>query len=271
MSGIENSSRGWLNRARENGDEGDDEGLTDGKEMMFRRVERSATEHMHHGYLALRKVRQSVSRFHFDAGYAILSAAAVDLSETEQVLTALLLLQQGLSIHDHVDEYTDDVRGLIVLAGDHNSSKYYYILAELGDSGIMFALCEAVASMNEAKMILSRERKSISSGEYMSLMETIEGGLLRALATYYLGQSGTWTMHISSLVQAHIVQSELISRHVTQHFTVRQASEWLADSLERVVKQPSTSLVGPLYTFFVEYFNPIQETVEHLHLAEGKG
>lgn len=244
--------------------------MTDGKEIMFRRVERRAKEHMHHEYLALRKVRQTVSRFHFDAGYAILTAADVDEHKQEQVLTALLLLEQALSIHDKIDDTSNELRGLIVLAGDRDSSKYYDILAELGDSGVMFSLCEAVARINEAKMTLFCEPDAMTSPEYMRLMQTVQGGLLQALATYYLGDSGTWMTHINSLVQAHIVQNELISKEATKNFTIHQASEWLADSMERVVTLPSTSLVGPLYSYLIEYFNPIQKTVEHLHLAEGK-
>ncbi|GMA55741.1 hypothetical protein GCM10025858_02440 [Alicyclobacillus sacchari] len=89
--------------------------MTDSKEAMFRRVERKALTHMHHDYLTTRKVRQAVSRFHFDAGYAILSAAAVKDDEIEQVLTALLLLEQGLSIHDDVDRCQSSDQGLIVL------------------------------------------------------------------------------------------------------------------------------------------------------------
>lgn len=238
---------------------------------MFERVQRRATSQMHHGYLALRQVRQTISRFHFDVGYAITSAAQVDERTTESVLTAFLVLRQGLSIHDGVDTCAPEKQGLVVLAGDYDSSKYYYILGQIGDSALLHALCEAVVQINEAKMTLLSQQTSLSSVEYMRLMKVIEGQLLRALANHYLGQDGTWMTYIDSLVQAHIVQDELMARRAQRNFTDRQASEWLVSSIEQVETTGPASLTSPLYNFLIEYFAPIQETVRHLHLAEGKG
>ncbi|WAH35099.1 heptaprenyl diphosphate synthase component 1 [Alicyclobacillus dauci] len=243
--------------------------MTDCKESLFRRVERRAMEHMHHDYLASRRISQSVSRFHFDVGYAILTAADVTESEIEEVLAAVLLLEQGLSIHDHVDEWEGEKQSLIVLAGDYDSSKYYFLLAGLNQSRLMYVLCDAVARINEAKMTIVLEGGRLSSQDYMGLMGIVRGELLKALASYYLGEDGAWLTHVQSLVQAHVVQDELLARRSKHNFTIRQASEWLSDSMDRVVTLPSTALVGPLYNFLVEYFRPIQETVEHMHLAEG--
>lgn len=245
--------------------------MTDGKEAMFRRVERRATVHMQHGYLARRKVRQEMSRFHFEVGYAITTAAEVEDAIAESVLTACLLLWQGLSIHDEVDTCEPEQQGLVVLAGDYDSSKYYYILSELGDSALLYALSEAVVLINEAKMTLTTEASRLSSSDYMRLMKVVEGQLLKALAMYYLGKNSTWMTYIDSLVQAHIVRDELLVRRVKRNFTVRQASEWLENSIEQIETGISTTPSGPLYRFMVEYFAPIQETVRHLHLAEGKG
>ncbi|SDW96035.1 Heptaprenyl diphosphate synthase (HEPPP synthase) subunit 1 [Alicyclobacillus hesperidum] len=245
--------------------------MTDSKEAMFRRVERKALTHMHHGYLTIRNVRQAVSRFHFDAGYAILSAAAVKDDEVEQVLTALLLLEQGLSIHDDVDRCQSSDQGLIVLAGDYDSSKYYYILAGVGDSALMFSLCEAVVQINEAKMALLLSTAPLSTNEYMRLMKVVEGQLLKALACHYLGEDGQWMLHIDSLVQAYIVQDELRAHRFSKRLTTRQASEWLSHSLEQLEMVAGGALTNPLYSFLVEYFGPIRETVRDLQLAEGKG
>lgn len=242
--------------------------MTDGKETMFRRVERLATQHMQHAYLARRHVKQAVSRFHFDVGYAILTAAGLPEEDIEKVLTAVLLVEQGLSIHDEVDSRPSDQQGLVVLAGDHNSSKYYYILAELGDSALMFALCDAVARVNEAKMTLLCDGHALSSAEYMRIMEIVEGQLLKSLATYYLGEHDAWMTYVESLVQAHIVKDELLARRANHNFSVRQASEWLTNSKQRVDTMGMNSPFGPIYSFLMEYVGPIQETVKHLHLAE---
>ncbi|GMA60835.1 hypothetical protein GCM10025859_12750 [Alicyclobacillus fastidiosus] len=243
--------------------------MTDCKESLLRRVERLAQRHMQHEYLLTSQIRQSVSRFHFDVGYAILSAADVSDSEMEQVLTAVLILEQGLSIHDEVDTSPAEKQGLVVLAGDYDSSKYYFLLAQLSDSALMYALCDAVARVNEAKMTISVDGNRLSSQEYMRLMGIVQGQLLHALANHYLGETGFWTTHIESLVQAHIVQNELLARRAHHNFTVRQASEWLSDSMQRMGTMPATALVGPLYNFLVEYFQPIQRTVEDLSWAEG--
>lgn len=238
---------------------------------MFRRIERRAHVHMHHDYLALREVRQSISRFHFEVGYAITTAAQVDDATAESVLTAFLLLRQALSIHDDVDTCRPEQQGLVVLAGDYDSSKYYYILGHIGDSSLLYTLCEAVVEINEAKMTLLSEAARLSSSDYMRLMKIVEGQLLKTLATHYLGANGNWMTYIDSLVQAHIVQDELLARRVKRNFTVRQASEWLESSMEQLETGASISSTSPLYRFMIEYFAPIQETVRHLHLAEGKG
>lgn len=243
--------------------------MTDCRENLFRRVERLAIQHMHQDYLAARQISQSVSRFHFDVGYAILTAAEVNEAELEQVLMAVLLLDQGLSIHNQIDICPIEQRELIVLAGDYDSSKYYFLLARLNNSRLMHTLCDAVAEINEAKMTIVANGMDLSSQEYLRLREIVCGQLLRALARHYLGESGAWTTHVDSLVQAHVVKDEILTRNYTRNFSIQQASRWLDDSMERVITMPSTSHEGPLYTYLVEYFQPIRQTVEHLHVSEG--
>lgn len=243
--------------------------MTDCKESLFGRISRLAQVHMHHDYLAVRQIRQSVSRFHFDVGYAILSAAEVPEDEMVQVLTAVLLLEQGLSIHNDVDRCEVRDRGLIVLAGDYDSSKYYLILAKLANAPLLSKLCDAVAKVNEAKMTIAIEGTALASNEYMQLMGIVQGQLLKALALHYLGQDGIWMTHIDSLVQAHVVKQELLARRKPNNFTLRQASEWLAKSMDRVGSMPGAALGSPLYSFLIEYFQPIRETVDNLHFAEG--
>jgi len=184
--------------------EGDDTGLTDAREAMFQRVARCAKAHMDHEYLAKRKVRQAVSPFHFDLGYAILQSAAVPDVEAERVLTAVLLLEQGLSIHDEIDEWRAAEQGLVVLAGDYDSSKYYLILAELGDRRLMHELCEAVVRINEAKMDLLMA-SPLSLDVYVERMSTIEAELLRALVRHYHPDPGPWMAKVEEAVRHHVL------------------------------------------------------------------
>lgn len=169
---------------------------------------------MHHDYLALCQINQSVSRFHFDVGYAILTAADVTEPEVEQVLTALLLLEQALSIHNRVDSCSEDTRGLVVLAGDYDSSKYFFLLAQLEVHELLHTLCEAVARINEAKMTIALGSKRLSVQNYRALMNVVRGELLRALASHYLGADDFWTSHVESLVEAHVMQLEMDDTHL---------------------------------------------------------
>lgn len=242
--------------------------LSERKEAMFRRIEHLAQQHMHHDYLERRLVDQSVSRFHFDVGYAILTSASVEVHEMEQVLTAVLLLEQGLSIHDDIDNASAMQQPLLVLAGDYDSSKYYYILAQLNQTRLIHGLCDAVAKVNEAKMRVALQPE-LSVQEYMWLMGIVQGQLLSALAIHYLGEDGIWLTHIQSLIQAHVVETEIIVRKERSYITLGQASEWLAGSLKRISKLPTSDLVVPLHTFVIEYFQPLQRIVQDLQLAEG--
>lgn len=237
--------------------------------LLFQEVNRRVQQYMHHPYLQTCDIRQSVSRFHFDVAYAVLEAAHVQPTEARDILEAVLLLQQGLSIHDDVDTQTDVKRQLHVLAGDYNSSQYYFILARVGDQELLFKLCEAVVEINEAKMKIHANQDTLAAEDYMRLQETIQGGLLYALARHYLGPSGAWIAHIQSLVKAFVVQGEITARNLPNHFTLRQAYEWLSDSMERVLTMPSNTFVGPLYNFLMEYVYPVKKTVESLNFAEG--
>lgn len=252
-------------------DQGDDNSLTTSNatnNLLFQEVNRRVQQHMSHPYLDACEIRQSVSRFHFDVAYAILEGARVPMDEILRVLEAVLLLHQGLSIHDEVDQSSTLHRQLFVLAGDYNSSQYYYILAQLGNFTLLSTLCDAVVKLNEAKMSIVMNSGRLSPQEYMLLQEKIQGSLLYALAEYFLGTKGPWNEQVQSLVKAYVVQDEItVSR--MGHFTLRQAYEWLSDSMETVLTMPSNTFVGPLYNFLLEYFHPVKKKVESLNFAEG--
>lgn len=259
----------YTNTARP--DQGDDRSLTmsnTATNLLFQEVNRRVQQHMSHPYLDACEIRQSVSRFHFDVAYAILEGARVPKDDVLHVLEAVLLLQQGLSIHDDVDQSSTLHRQLFVLAGDYNSSQYYHILAKLGQFDLLSKLCDAVVKMNEAKMKVVVNEKTLSSEDYMRLQQQIQGSLLNAMAEHFLGINGAWVEQIQSLVKAYVVQDEIsVSR--MGHFSLRQAYEWLSDSMENVLTMPSNTIVGPLYNFLLEYLQPLKKKVESLNFAEG--
>jgi heptaprenyl diphosphate synthase len=243
--------------------------MPNARNLLFENIEERVRAYTQHPYLHACQVPQTVSRFHFDVANAILVAAGVDESTTESVLEAVLLLEQGLSMHDHVNVRSGILRQLTVLAGDYNSSQYYYILSRIGDLKLMGTLSDAVVRINEAKMELREFGDRVDSETYLRLQETIHGKLLVALAERYLGTTGAWTSYIQSLVKAYVLQGEMASFNAPRFFTFRQAYDWLTDSLERVRMMPSNTLVGPIYNFLVEYFLSVQNKLESLNFVEG--
>ncbi len=237
--------------------------------LLFEAIEEQVHAYVGHPFLRACQVPQTVSRFHFEVANAILTAGNVDESTAKSVLEALLLLEQGLSVHDEVDKRTGRLRQLTVLAGDYNSSQYYYILTRVGDFELINRLSGAIIRINEAKMKLSQFGDQVDSETYLNLQEKVHGDLLIALAEHYLGDNGTWVAHIHSLVKAYILQGEMVSLKAPRFFTFRQAYDWLTDSLERFRSMPSNAIVSPIYNFLVEYFLSIQSTLETLNLVEG--
>lgn len=241
--------------------------ITETNQFLFDDVEQRVQAYIQHPYLVSNKVRQSVSRFHFDVLSAILQNARVDLGEAHKVMDAALLLQHGLSVHDEVETPASLVRQLIVLAGDYSSSHYYRVLARLGNTSLMAKLCEAVVKINEAKTSLYTRRGSITSDDYMQLLLTIHGELLFSVTRYYALDQKFWLPYVESLVRAYIVHQEMIYNRELTHFTLKQAYGWLSDAMDRLVNQASSKF-EPVSSFLMESFVLVQNTLEGQTLAE---
>ncbi|MCL6547487.1 MAG: heptaprenyl diphosphate synthase component 1 [Alicyclobacillus sp.] len=244
--------------------------MSEANEVLFEEVDERVQRHMHHPFLQASHVRQQVSRFHFEVAHAILRAAGVSPHETVSVLEAVLLLQQGLSIHDEVDGQPELKRQLHVLAGDYDSSWYYWVLARMGKLRLLSSLCEAVVRVNEAKMALALTPEAMSADRYMELEETVQGALLYALAAEYLVHPDDYIPQIRSLVQAYVVNEAMHSRRSPRPFTFRQAYGWLTDAVEKVLHLPGSAILEPISTFVIDYVMLIKKTLEAQTLAEGK-
>ncbi|OFW79677.1 MAG: hypothetical protein A2201_03345 [Alicyclobacillus sp. RIFOXYA1_FULL_53_8] len=206
-------------------------------QFLFDDVEQRVQAYIQHPYLVRNKVRQSVSRFHFDVLSVLLQNAYVDVAEANKVMDAVLLLQHGLSVHDEVETPASLLRQLIVLAGDYSSGHYYRVLAGLGNMSLMAKLCEAVVKINEAKTSLHARRDVVSSDEYMELLLVIHGELLFAVVQYYELDPQNWLPEVESLVRAHLVHQERIEHRELTPFTSTQAHGWLPDAMDRLVKE----------------------------------
>jgi heptaprenyl diphosphate synthase len=243
--------------------------LTEMNEVRFENVAERVKEYIDHSFLDKAQVHPITSRFHFDVASAILQSSGVPPTESQRILEALLLLEQGLSIHDDVDGHPDEKRQLHVLAGDYCSSQYYWILARLNDAALLDALCSAVIDINEAKMSWCSLPIHVSSDMYMELQEIIHGQLLFALADHFLPDASAWKVHIQSIVRAFVVKEEVTRRKVPKYFTLRQAYDWLTDAMERVIHAPANVIVQPILLFVMDYLAPIKSMLESQSYAEG--
>ncbi|MCL6594351.1 MAG: heptaprenyl diphosphate synthase component 1 [Alicyclobacillus sp.] len=242
---------------------------TDVRSLRFEELEKRLQNRADYGFLRRQHIRPYASRFHFDVAKTILATANVPVETAWPVLEAVLLLEQGLSIHDAVDEPAELKRQLFVLAGDLYSSHYYWILAELDDERLLDRLCAAVVQINEAKAACARLPADAPPEAYIELQEVIQGSLLFALADHFLPDAD-WAPQIRSLVRGYVVQKETAGRRPPVHFTLRQAYDWLSDATDRVLRVHS-NVTGaqPLSAYVVEYLSPILSALERQSLVEG--
>ncbi|MDP9729850.1 heptaprenyl diphosphate synthase component 1 [Alicyclobacillus tolerans] len=223
-----------------------------------------------HPYLKTNQVLQTPSRFHFEVGLGILKAASVPEHQWDLILTALLLLQKGLSMHDEIDEKINRTRQLTILAGDFHSSQYYRLIAQTGEFPLMDLLAVSVAEMNEAKMTLLISQQKLSLEEQKQLRIIIEGRLLEALAEYYLRHETHWKSDIRSLVEAYILHTDIeFKKFNLRPAHLRQAYDCLTNILDRVWAHSPISLDDPLHALLMDYIQPIQELLEVRQWVEG--
>ncbi|MDQ0188495.1 heptaprenyl diphosphate synthase component 1 [Alicyclobacillus cycloheptanicus] len=242
--------------------------MSEADQIHFQSVDAAVQQYMHHPFLADNQIRQSTSRFHFGVGRAILQIAHVPAAKAQVILEALLLLQQGLSIHDEVDGQPDRRRQLLVLAGDYDSSQYYHLLARAGQLSLIAALSDAVCRVNEAKMTLVQQGAALTPERYLELRETVEGALLVALATHFLDANPKALEVIHSLVRAYVANEDMQGADMTRHFTVRQIYDWLTEVIN-VSASSGSRVLRPMTAFVADYFVPIRENLETHTFAEG--
>jgi heptaprenyl diphosphate synthase len=237
--------------------------------VTFDDLDQRIKQHTYHNQLHRTNVGPHTSRFHFEVAKTILQTAQVSTRVGIDVLEALLLLQQGLSLHDRVEDELGLRRQLHVLAGDYCSGQYYRVLAGVANEELLMELCQAVMKVNEAKMTLYKVSASPSPNGYMDLLEVIEGELLLALAHHYFRDSSAWAPQIRSLVRAHIVKKEMVARRVPKYFTLRQAYDWLTDAMDGILHIQANAVLEPISSFITDYLRPTQKYIETQAYAEG--
>jgi len=154
-------------------------------ECVLRRVE----THMFHSHLTAVVPMPQLHQPTLLMGSLMLSNLGWSDEDIEGVLCSLLLIYHGLAVHDEVEltpSNREEVRQLSVLAGDFFSSKYYRLLAEMGQYALIQAFAKAIQTINESKARLRSTSVgfSISDDEYIALQEQIGLALL-----YELGEA----------------------------------------------------------------------------------
>lgn len=227
--------------------------------------------YMDHPFLSRNTISQSISRFHFEVLQVMLQSAGVAAKDAIQVMTSILLLHQGLSIHEEVDSNEGLNRQLIVLAGDYDSSLYYFVLAKLGDSVLLSKLCEAVVAVNEAKMTLYDQSESLSDDSFWSLRSVIEGSLIHATADHYLHHDlAELKPMLDALVLTYVIHDAMVHQRLS-------AAPHLSDGLLRMnaavnrIKMSSGSQSHPprLYSHLVNTVSDMCDSVRRFAQAEG--
>lgn len=240
--------------------------IAEANQLLFDEVEARVRRYNFHPFLVSSDIQLNTSRFHFDVASAILHSAKVQKEEATNVVVALLLLQEGLSVHDRVDNQTPLVRQLTVLAGDYNSSQFYSVLASVNNNAVLMHLSRAVVAINEAKVLLNSS-SDVSPQQYMNYQVTVQGELLFALVRHYFGDSSQWLSTIESLVRAFVVKEEAVHRSAFKHFTLSQATAWITEGIERL--RQAGSLLEPIASSVAGYLIPIKNRLETQAFAEG--
>lgn len=235
--------------------------------LQFESFARKLKQNRNHPFLKENGVEPNISRFHFDVSTALVRAAKAPADEQEQILTAVLLLQQGLSIHDLIDAKSGQNKQLTVLAGDLSSGYYYQILAAIPNVHLLRELCIAVANINEAKMSLISGTDLKSDGDVV-LNETIHGALLYALVTHYFPEATDWQEQVQALVRADLARRSLLKRP-SVHFTWRQMTERLTDATERLLNIQPHTVLQPIFLPLLDYLTTAQKNLETQSLTEG--
>ncbi|RIV25660.1 hypothetical protein D2Q93_05910 [Alicyclobacillaceae bacterium I2511] len=240
------------------------------QKITFAEVETRFRQYTHHPFLRTAHVTPTPSRFHFEVGRAILMEAHIPIEVATDTLAAVLLLQEGLTIHETVDQVQDLHRQLRVLAGDYCSSWYYRLITRVSDNSLMAALSQAVVEINEAKMALFTHL-DMCEEEYLTHQDIIQGSLLGALIRVFIRASEQrWKTQVASLVRGYGVQKVL--QRGSQNDEIHHPEQYEQCLLETAMKLRQAAgdgVSGMISQMLLQYLQPIQTAMDHSFLAEG--
>lgn len=184
-------------------------------ELRVRDIQTKIHGEMEHQYLTGVLDRPSLEWVQLVLADAMVRAAGLAAHVGEALVQSLVLIYHGLAVHEEIEglaAHEDERhRQLGVLAGDYYSSKYYRLLALVGEVEMIGRFAEAIQTVNEAKAELERDPGdfSLRRERWLQLQETIHGTLLHALRTRILPGVGYWEDLVTMLVRATVLGKEL--------------------------------------------------------------
>lgn len=149
-------------------------------------------------------------------------------NSSELFTLVVSLLQMGMDTHDLVSVSNDDKeksasrgRQLKVLAGDYFSSRFYQLLSNSNDIGLVRVLSGSICEANRLKMMLYMKMKSarLNAAEYLQLRVESKSQLLLGFTDLFKGAYQVlWPQIVQLVTYCEVILEELYKLDSIQEF-----------------------------------------------------
>jgi heptaprenyl diphosphate synthase len=210
----------------------------------------------------------SIPYLRMQALFLFLHDSGVAYDKIKQYLISTSLIQVGLDCHEEVtlvpqaSEHGIRQRQLTVLAGDLFSSKYYYLLSNMGDIPLIKTLAKSIFDINVAKTRLYTQHH-LSSDEALQLRNEID----TALFTSFIPR---FSEELHSVWRRLMEQLSLIERLVGELSEYRSSRE-LTGHMEKLAGEVSAREAAERIQLMIEQaIGDVEEDVYCLRKEEVK-
>ncbi|MBN6188595.1 heptaprenyl diphosphate synthase component 1 [Aneurinibacillus sp. BA2021] len=184
-------------------------------EEIMRQIKQNAENRVLYQYID----NPPISQLRVSLLYLFLRQHGIAGATLHNYIVTAMLIQLSLDSHEtislHKEEETAGIRSrqLTVLAGDYFSSRYYYLLAQMGDIRAIHQLARSIQEINEWKISLYWE-SNWTAEQYLQQKVNIESSLLRSFSSVYGGDAADLWMRIFS--QLILVEQLLVEYKASQ-------------------------------------------------------
>lgn len=162
--------------------------------------------------------------------------------ERDQFITATMLVQSALDVHDDVtttviNEETDKLKGrqLTVLTGDYYSGLYYYILSKLENINLIRYLAKGIKDINQQKIVL-HQTDFADEQSVLQTVKVIESSLFVKVEEYF--SSTNYRAFIENYLLLHRLQVENEKYKNTEESPIYKAFSFLLFSKDEKILTP---------------------------------